>query len=196
MKVFESTFFHLIEYFLAGPPPPGGAGPPKAAASKGGAGRGALLSQIQGGFNLKKTAGPPEPEGPGTVVGAPRVEKPAAARPEPPRGFGGGGGDMMAELKRRAEQRQGKTNPGSTVPRNTAPAAPPKVAPKFEPKTTPPSHYVPANRSNPTGNKQTVSDGDNNEIKRIIQEELAKMKNDFIREFREMIREELRSNNH
>jgi len=108
---------------------------------------------------------------------------------------------MMAELKRKAEQRQTKvkSESGSQNMRNSGPP-PSNVAPKFQPKSTP-SQYVPTNnRSNTVGSRSgsgSSSTVDKEEIKKIIQEELKKMKSEFIQEFRVMIREELsQPNNH
>jgi hypothetical protein len=62
---------------------------------------------------------------------------------------------------------------------------------KTEPVSSAPSS-APSYKSNPV-KSEPPSTNQNSDIQKIIQEELQKMKRDFLEEFRQMIRDELRN---
>jgi len=199
---YEENWVPLSEtiLFLAPPgpprPPPGpSAGPPRPPApgpapgpAGGDAERGALLASIQQGARLRKVGPPPEKEGPGSVLGEPKKE-PAPSRQPPPGRPGPGGpprgpalnfGDELARKIGNRNKAGGNSNPisSNTVPR---PVKPDSSAPSSAPY-----------KSNPV-KSDSPSTNQNSDIQKIIQEELQKMKRDFLEEFRQMIRDELRN---
>lgn len=171
-------------------PGPGGAAP---GPQGGDVGRGALLASIQQGARLRKVGPPAEKEGPGSVLGEPKKESaPSRQPPSGPSRPGPGGPprgpalDFGSELARKIGNRNkagGNTNPVSshTVPRPV----------KTEPVSSAPSS-APSYKSNPV-KSEPPSTNQNSDIQKIIQEELQKMKRDFLEEFRQMIRDELRN---
>ena len=200
---YEENWVPLSEtiLFLAPPgpprPPPGPTGgPPRPPApgpapgpAGGDAGRGALLASIQQGARLRKVGPPPEKEGPGNVLGEPKKEPAPSRQPPPGPSRPGPGGpprgpalDFGSELARKIGNRNkigGNSNPiSNTVPR---PVKPDSSAPPSAPF-----------KSNPV-KSDSPSTNQNSDIQKIIQEELQKMKRDFLEEFRQMIRDELRN---
>ena len=178
----------------SGPPRPPASGPAGAASGSqgGGAGRGALLASIQQGAQLRKVGPPPEKEGPGNVLGEPKKEPVPSRQPPPGPSRPGPGGpprgpalDFGSELARKIGNRNkigGNSNPvtSHTVPR------PIKTEPSAQ-------SSVPSYKSNPVKSSEPPSTNQNSDIQKIIQEELQKMKRDFLEEFRQMIRDELRN---
>ena len=192
---YEPNWVPLSETILfsapPGPPrpPPGpSSGPPRPPG--GDAGRGALLASIRQGARLRKVGPPPEKEGPGNVLGEPKKEPapsrqppPGPSRPGPggpPRGPALNFGDELARKIGNRNKAGGNSNPisSNTVPR---PVKPDSSAPSSAP-------YKP----NPV-KSDSPSTNQNSDIQKIIQEELQKMKRDFLEEFRQMIRDELRN---
>ena len=203
---YEENWVPLSEtiLFLAPPgpprPPPGPTGgPPRPPApgpapgpAGGDAGRGALLASIQQGARLRKVGPPPEKEGPGNVLGEPKKEPAPSRQPPPGPSRPGPGGpprgpalDFGSELARKIGNRNkigGNSNPiSSTVPRPVKP-----VADSSAPSSAPSYKSNPVKSDSPSTNQ-------NSDIQKIIQEELQKMKRDFLEEFRQMIRDELRN---
>ena len=202
---YEENWVPLSEtiLFLAPPgpprPPPGPTGgPPRPPApgpapgpAGGDAGRGALLASIQQGARLRKIGPPPEKEGPGNVLGEPKKEPAPSRQPPPGPSRPGPGGpprgpalDFGSELARKIGNRNkigGNSNPiSNTVPRPVKP-----VADSSAPSSAPFKPH-PVKSDSPSTNQ-------NSDIQKIIQEELQKMKRDFLEEFRQMIRDELRN---
>jgi len=88
---------------------------------------------------------------------------------------------MGAELQNRFN----KKNNHHQIPKNEPPQPPQinRIPPKAE--------VSPSSRVTTTTNLSSSNQTSNSEIQRIIQEELAKMKDQFLADFRQMIREEL-----
>ncbi|CBY32835.1 unnamed protein product [Oikopleura dioica] len=173
-----------------GPPPPSGppappagpGGPPRGPGISGGppgAGRGALLGAIQGGFKLKKV-GITEKAGPGRIVGedAPPVQKTVNQAPPKP---AGGPMDFREQLKLRLA--------GQVA--NSTPSKPVSSVPKTQTKTLP---AVPHSKPAPVISSQSSSSSHSeSEIRLMIREEFEKMKLSMLQEVRNIIREELKN---
>ncbi|CAG5111960.1 Oidioi.mRNA.OKI2018_I69.chr2.g6225.t1.cds [Oikopleura dioica] len=186
-----------------GPPPPGGPppGPPGpapggprgtglSAAPAGGAGRGALLGQIQGGFKLKKV-GIQEKAGPGRVVGedAPAATKTVHQLPPKP---AGGPMDFREQLKQRlAGQVQSNSTPSKPAPVHSHIKKETKPLP-----TVPPSKPVSNHTSSTSQFSGSSSTPSENEIRLMIREEFEKMKVSMLQEVRNIIREEIARGNY
>jgi len=168
-------------------PPPGPGGPPRGPGVQGGpggAGRGALLSSIQGGIKLKKV-GITEKSGPGKIVGedAPPAQKQVNQAPPKP---AGGPMDFREQLKLRLAGQVANSTPSkpvSSLPKTqkTLPAVP-----HSKPTT------VVSNHSCAPSSTSTSSHSES-EIRLMIREEFEKMKLSMLQEVRNIIREELKN---
>ena len=190
-----------------GPPPPpgpGGAAPrqQKPKPTGPGGGRGALLAAIQGGAGLKKIGPPAEKAGPGRIVGEePPASAPAPKQaPMPPMG-GGGGGDFMSQLQQkmrnRNKQPEVKQEPRNSGGGGTAPR-PGQPRPGFNPSAIPKNNVKrePISPSSAAPVKMESDGGSSADVQKIIAEEIEKMKQSLLVEFRKIIREEIQNSNY
>lgn len=187
-----------------GPPPPKGPSAPmgvnKSSGPKaGGGGRGALLAAIQGGGGLKKVGPPKEKSGPGKIIGEPEsapVKQESKPAPRPPMGGGGGGMDMMAQIRAAKLKKQNQNkNPSQDVR-----SAPPQDVrhsggarpPIFTPSTLPKKPITAPIPNTKTTSNDNAPQGD---VQQFIREEIEKMKQSLLVEFRKIIREEIQNSN-
>ena len=136
-----------------------------------------------------KKVGIPADKSVGRVVGedAPKQSKPAETRSAAPPA-----NDFMAQLNARMK----KTTANDTGPRSNEPRSGPKAVFNVNAiKKAPPLNTQTQPTGPSSGNSGATVNKSENEIQKMIREEIEKMKREILVDFRQIIREELQNCN-